>query len=80
MAAASRWSPNWRTTRASCEDEGAPVWFRATFKPTQRISIDGVAGFNFDGELHLISSNGTTIAESDYDPAFVAGVFASIEF
>ena len=62
------------------EDEGAPVWFRATFKPTQRISIDGVAGFNFDGELHLISSNGTTIAESDYDPAFFAGVFASIEF
>lgn len=62
------------------EDSSLPIWFRATYKASERCAIDGIIGVNADGELRLQSATGGLIASSDYDAGFFAGLFASLRF
>ena len=62
------------------EDTAIPFWFRVSYLPTSRVRVDGIFGMNTYGELELTDSDGTGLAETDYDTAFFIGILATLRF
>ena len=62
------------------QTESTPFWFRAGWRPTPTVSLEGIAGLSFGGELSLDDSNGNGIAHSDFDAPLFVGLFGSVRF
>jgi hypothetical protein len=62
------------------EDSGLGVWFRAGYRPTERLRIDALVGVMLAEELELEDRDGRSLASDEVDPAPFVGLFASYRF
>lgn len=58
------------------EENGFPVWFRASHQLDDNFRVDLYAGIMFNGEFDLDDDGGDAIVDVDYDDAFFLGVSA----
>ena len=61
-------------------DHSMPLVFSASLKPNNRLDLNVFTGLAINGKLKLKNSDGDTVEETSYDPAFVFGAAFDFRF
>ena len=62
------------------QEEAATIYANATWHASPHVDLGGFLGLATGGKLRVDNSSGTKIAQSDYDPAAILGLKATLRF
>jgi long-subunit fatty acid transport protein len=62
------------------QEEATTIYADATWHASPHVDLGGFIGLATGGKLRVDNSSGTKIAQSDYDPAAILGVKATLRF